>query len=195
MRKTTITLCLATLSVLAACGGGSDGPLPTDPITGGSDSPTNPPANPPASSAVTAANSCNLPNFQNEVFAAVNAARSQARTCGNTPVPAAAAVRWNDKLFVASAEHSADMAARNKMSHIGSDGSEFWQRTAKQGYAAATGENIAYGYGSVQDVMQGWIKSAGHCANIMKSTANDVAVACVRSGNSTPYWTMVLGKS
>ena len=191
MRKTTLTLCLATLSVLAACGGGSDASLPPDPTTGGSDSP----ANPPASSAVTAASSCNLPNFQADVIAAVNAARAQARNCGNTAVPAAAAMRWNDKLFAASAVHSADMAARNEMTHIGSDGSEFWNRTEAQGYKSASSENVAYGYGSVQDVMQGWINSAGHCTNIMRQSANDVAVACVRASNSTPYWTMVLGKS
>jgi uncharacterized protein YkwD len=182
---------MATLMVMAACGGGSDGPLPTDPITGGSDSP----ANPPASSAVTAANSCDLPNFQNEVFAAVNTARSQARTCGNTPVPAAAAVRWNDKLFAASAEHSADMAAIGKMQHAGSDGSSPGDRAVKQGYNAYVGENVAYGYGSVKDVMQGWITSEGHCANIMGKNSNDMAVACVRGSDSRPYWTMLMGKS
>jgi uncharacterized protein YkwD len=208
MRHTTLTLCLATLGVLAACGGGSDAPSVTAP-TGDSSvtaNPTNPVAepatptptnpNPPAvSSAITAGNSCNLPNFQSDVMAAMNAARSQARSCGSKAFAAAPAVRWNDKLFAASAGHSADMAATNNMSHTGSDGSKFWQRTAKQGYTTSTGENIAYGYSSVQDVMQGWIKSAGHCENIMNPGANDVAVACVRSSDSTPYWTMVLGKS
>jgi uncharacterized protein YkwD len=210
MRQTTLTLCFATLSALAACGGGSDATptvaAPTgdsstaaepvvDPTSPPVNPPANPPVNPPASSAITVANSCALPSFQSDVMAAMNAARSQARNCGAKAYAAAPAVRWNDKLFAASAGHSADMAARNNMSHIGSDGSEFWDRTKKQGYTTATGENVAYGYGSVQDVMQGWVKSAGHCENIMKSTANDVAVACVRSSNSTPYWTMLLGKS
>jgi uncharacterized protein YkwD len=195
MRKTTITLCLATLSVLVACGGGSDGPLPADPITGGSDSPANPTANPPASSAVTAANSCDLPNFQNEVFAAVNAARAQARTCGNTSVPAAAAVRWNEPLFAASAGHSADMATHNNLDHTGSDGKDFPYRAAQQGYNSVYGENIAVGYDSVQSVIKGWLDSPDHCSIMMNKNINDMAVACVRSSNSRPYWTMVVGKT
>jgi uncharacterized protein YkwD len=203
MQKRTMTLWLATISVLVACGGGSDGASPANPTTGGTNPPTGtappdpapPVTNPPPSSAITAANSCDLPNFQTDVLAAVNAARAQARKCGNTDVAAAPAMRWNDQLFAASAVHSADMAAHNKMQHTGFDGSEFSARAERQGYMSASGENIAYSYRSVQNVMQAWITSEGHCKNIMSQGTNDVAVACVRSSNSTPYWTMVVGRS
>lgn len=110
MRQTNLTLCFATVMALAACGGGSDAVTATDdPNTGGVGPSTNTtvtstvPVNATASSTVTTANSCGLANFQADVLTAVNAARAQARNCGSTAFAAAAAMRWNDKLFAASA--------------------------------------------------------------------------------------------
>jgi uncharacterized protein YkwD len=207
-RKTTL-LCLATLTLLVACGGGSDAPAepgntgtgnpPVNSIPNGS-TPTSTPtpiASPPAGGgpSTDVAGTCNLPNFQADMLAAINTARSQARNCGAVPYKATTNVRWNDKLFAASKAHSADMAQRNYFDHKSPEGQEFWHRTGLQGYNTATGENIAVGYPTVAAVMQGWLNSDGHCKGIMNPSANDVAVACVSNTGGTKYWTMVLGKS
>ena len=65
------------------------------------------------------------------------------------------------------------------------------------GYAwRAYGENIAAGQTSAQAVVDGWLASPGHCANIMNASYVDMATACVASNTATyrTYWTMDLGR-
>lgn len=126
----------------------------------------------------------------------INLARAAGRSCGSTLFGAVAPLRWNTALFKAAAGHSGDMASKNFFSHTGSDGSIFTQRIYTAGYAgSALAENIAAGQGSVDAVMQSWLNSPGHCANIMAAAYNDVGVSCVQSGTSTygNYWTMDFG--
>lgn len=49
------------------------------------------------------------------------------------------------------------------------------------------GENIAYGYRGPQDVMQGWMNSAGHRANILNSSYVGIGIGIYQSGD-TLYW-------
>lgn len=125
----------------------------------------------------------------------VNQARATGRYCGSTYHDAASALRWNDKLFNAAAAHSSDMASKNYFSHTGQDGSSFSQRISAAGYAwRAAGENIAAGQNGIQQVMDGWLQSPGHCANIMSNAYAEVGVSCVHQAASTykRYWTMEL---
>lgn len=50
----------------------------------------------------------------------------------------------------------------------------------------SAGENIAYGYSTPQSVVDGWMNSAGHRANILNSSYSRIGVGYVASGN---YWT------
>lgn len=90
-----------------------------------------------------------------------------------------------------------DMAAQNYFSHISKDGRSLVDRINATGYAWSTiGENIAAGHATVDAVVDGWIASDGHCANIMNPAFQDVALACVPSSTSSyrTYWTMDAGK-
>jgi uncharacterized protein YkwD len=40
-----------------------------------------------------------------------------------------------------------------------------------------TGENIAYGPDSAEEVVAGWLGSAGHCANLMDSRFSAMGLA------------------
>ena len=52
------------------------------------------------------------------------------------------------------------MVTNNFFDHVGSNGSTLGSRVAATGYAAsALGENIAAGYGTVTNVMTGWMNS------------------------------------
>lgn len=147
--------------------------------------------------ALDASTTCGLPDFRNSLLQQINAARATARTCGATSMPAVSALTWNDRLFSAAARHSQDMATNNYFSHTGLDGRSAAQRIAAEGYAWSwVGENIAAGQSSVTAVMNGWLASEGHCANIMRAEYRDVAVSCVqRSGNTYGrYWTMALAR-
>jgi uncharacterized protein YkwD len=140
---------------------------------------------------------CNLPNFQQEMLDRVNQARAAGRSCGTTYYGTAPALAWNANLFNAAGAHSTDMAANNYFSHTSLDGRNAGQRITGAGYAwSGYGENIAAGQTSVQSVVDGWLNSPGHCANIMNPNLADFGAACVASSTSAyrTYWTMDLAR-
>lgn len=130
---------------------------------------------------------------------AVNAFRSQTRTCGSRGTfPAVGALTWNCQLEVAALTHSMDMANNDFFSHTGSDGSSAGDRATRAGYPWWTwGENIAAGYSSVSAAMQGWIGSDGHCANMMNANFTNLGSAGFTNNNSAYriYWTQVFGSA
>jgi uncharacterized protein YkwD len=183
---------MAALLSLAGCGGGGSdaaAPAPVPP----------PPAAPaPAPPAAGTRITCNLPNFQAEMLAAVNAHRRSGATCGARGAFAAAPdLTWNAALTQAAVAHSDDMVANNFFSHTGSNGSTLGTRATAAGYAwSSLGENIAAGQGSIAEVVDGWMKSDGHCANLMTATFRDIGVACVAGNANTTYrtyWTQDFG--
>ena len=69
-------------------------------------------------------------------------------------------------------------------------------RLAACGYPSTNvgwGENIAYGYQTPQDVMNAWLNSAGHKANIENPSFRAIGVGAVRSANGYWYWTQDFG--
>lgn len=208
---------LASISIaLTACGSGDDSGgtqvLASSGVSAEADagsqqlsrrkavtSPTPAPAPAPTTTAtqLDARLTCNLPNFQQEILDRVNQARAAGRTCGTNSYGPAPALRWNGVLFNAAGAHSTDMAANNYFSHTSQDGRNPGQRITGAGYAwSAYGENIAAGQSSAQAVVDGWLASPGHCANIMNASYADIGTACVASSTSTyrTYWTMELAR-
>ena len=133
--------------------------------------------------------------FRQEVLKLTNSYRATGRNCGSTWYAASKPLTWDTMLKRAANGHSQDMAKNNFFSHTGSNGSSMGDRISNAGYHwSYTGENIAAGYSTVASVMDGWIKSPGHCANIMSSHYEDLGVACVPSNTAdySSYWTMDL---
>ena len=52
----------------------------------------------------------------------------------------------------------------------------------------SAGENIAYGYGTPAAVVNGWMNSSGHRANILNASYTQIGVGYCASGN---YWTQM----
>ncbi|MBJ7354949.1 MAG: CAP domain-containing protein [Thermoleophilaceae bacterium] len=99
-------------------------------------------------------------------------------------------------LDAAAQGHSEDMAEKNYFDHTDLSGGKPWDRAKAAGYASGwIGENIAAGYGTPFQVMTGWMKSSGHCANILNSPYVDIGIGVTRNSSSKYgiYWTMVLG--
>jgi uncharacterized protein YkwD/chitodextrinase len=72
------------------------------------------------------------------------------------------------------------------------------ERLAACGYPASSsgwGENIAYGYTTPQSVMDGWLNSQGHRANIENSTFRALGVGVARDAAGRLYWTQDFGTS
>lgn len=56
------------------------------------------------------------------------------------------------------------------------------------------GENIAAGYGSPKAVMDGWMSSPGHRANILREDFTDIGIGCVYY-NGVWYWAQSFGRT
>ncbi|MHA7878469.1 MAG: CAP domain-containing protein [Saccharospirillum sp.] len=137
-----------------------------------------------------------LDNYQVEMLEQVNAARSTARTYGDTHYPAAPALTYQVSLGQAAEHHSQNMATYNFFSHTGSDGLQLRDRIEATGYAWRTiGENIAAGQKTVAQVMEGWLESEGHCKNIMNDQFEEFGVSRVdnEAADYERYWTQVFG--
>lgn len=128
----------------------------------------------------------------------VNQTRVTRRSCGNKAFNATQTVRWNDLLADVSRLHSNEMARFNYLSHYGRDGSTPAKRVERAGYRyRVTGENIAAGQISPEDVVAGWINSPTHCANLMNPAFTEMGVAFAVDHNSKMgvYWTQEFGTS
>lgn len=77
-------------------------------------------------------------------------------------------------------------------SHTRPDGSKFSTALQEQGvnYKGA-GENIAWGQKTPEAVMQAWMNSAGHRANILNARFTKIGVGYYQDANGTNYWTQL----
>lgn len=108
----------------------------------------------------------------------VNEARASGYKCGDEDFPPVKALTWNDRLEKSSLAHAKDMSDKNYFSHTGLDGSQPSDRIDRAGYVWSTcGENIAKGQTSIEEVVAGWLKSPGHCKNIMNANFTQMGAA------------------
>jgi uncharacterized protein YkwD len=61
-------------------------------------------------------------------------------------------------------------------------------RMAACGVTGGWGENIAYGYSTPEAVMQGWLNSPGHRANIENGSYRSIGVGAAVGSNGRVYW-------
>jgi uncharacterized protein YkwD len=131
------------------------------------------------------------------VLELVNDARRQPRRCGDRLFHAARPLSRSAVLGKAALDHAQDMARHDYISHTGRDGSNAAERVVRTGYRfRATGENIAGGQPTPEDAVAGWIKSAGHCANLMNPAFSETGIAYAIDRNSRfgVYWVQVFAR-
>jgi uncharacterized protein YkwD len=93
----------------------------------------------------------------------------------------------SDKLTDAAYGHSRDMALNNYFSHTGSDGSTMVTRVQAQGYSFSwLAENIAAGYSTPKDAVDGWMNSSGHRANILNCNLRETGIGYYYQGDDQP---------
>lgn len=99
------------------------------------------------------------------------------------------------ELNAAAQRHSNNMAAAGQLDHVGSDGSQFWERMIDAGYSLTTGaENILLRSDTnAQAVFNQWWNSPSHRTNMMNAEYVEIGLAYARAGDGTYYFTMVLG--
>ncbi|MFD8388607.1 sigma-70 family RNA polymerase sigma factor [Streptomyces sp. NPDC059680] len=142
---------------------------------------TTPPAATPASTAPSPAAPADVAG---QVLALVNKERANVG-CGPLAEDA--------QLQKAAQNHSDDMAARHFFDHTNPDGADPGQRITAAGYRWSTyGENIAQGQQTASAVMESWMNSPGHRANILNCSFKDIGVG-VHKGAGGPWWTQDFG--
>ncbi len=75
-------------------------------------------------------------------------------------------------------------------SHTRPNGSSCFTALAEKGASyRGAGENIAYGQKTPEEVMNGWMNSEGHRANILKKEFTHIGVGYYKDASGTNYWT------
>jgi uncharacterized protein YkwD len=132
---------------------------------------------------------------EQDVFDLVNQEREAA---GVNPLS------WCDGLHELAKAHSNDMCDRGFFSHVnpegenptargraGHAGSYTFEPVVPDPYRNGAGENIAMGYSSAEQVMEGWMNSPGHRANILNGGYTHIGVGvCDGCGK---HWTQCFG--
>src|SRR5437867_719850 len=104
----------------------------------------------------------------------------------------------SDTLSAAAKWMSFDMGARNYFAHTSLDGRSPTQRMYDAGYPAFgtwTGEDLAAGYTTTADVLNGWINSPAHYAVLVNPQYHAIGVGRGYATGSTYgwYWTADFG--
>ncbi|KJK08319.1 CAP domain-containing protein [Pseudomonas alkylphenolica] len=131
-----------------------------------------------------------------KLLALINSARGQQRQCGNQAFSATAPLAWNAVLAGAAEAHTRAMANQNFLDHVDRDGRTPGDRAELAGYAGqVSGENIAAGQDTPSKVVDGWLASPGHCANLMNPQYSELGAAYAVDPKSDAgiYWTAMFG--
>ncbi len=135
----------------------------------------------PANNNGTTTNNSSYKDFQKEVIRLVNQERAKA---GLKPLTENAEL---DKIATLKSE---DMAKLNYFSHTSPTyGSPFDMLSQFGVDYTAAGENIAYGQKTPAEVMNGWMNSSGHRANILNSNYTRIGVGIAKKSNGQLVWT------
>ncbi len=134
--------------------------------------------------------------YEDEVLRLTNDARAKGATCGSKGAfPAVKALAMEARLRCAARLYSKEMVDTDNFSHTSKDGTTFDQRINKTGYKGRTlGENIAAGYATPAAVVAGWLKSEGHCTNIMSSNFTEIGIGYYITSGAQAHWTQDFGK-
>lgn len=98
-------------------------------------------------------------------------------------------LRVDERLTAAAQEHSEDMDARNYMAHESPEGEGPGERARRHGYHAWGAENVAKGQRTADQVMDAWMNSPGHRANILNCSLVAIGV-----GEANFAWTQKFGR-
>lgn len=133
---------------------------------------TKPPTTAPAATSLGA--------YENQVVTLVNQERAKA---GLAPL------KINTKLAGVAERKAEDLRDKNYFAHNSPTyGSPFDMMKQFGITYTSAGENIAKGQKTPAEVMNGWMNSPGHKANIMNANYTEIGVGYVTDSNGTTYW-------
>jgi uncharacterized protein YkwD len=110
---------------------------------------------------------------------------NQHRSAANLPP-----LRWCQNLARAAQSYSEVLEGWGAISHQGPDGSTPRSRAREAGYTAwrQVGENLAFGYPDAASVVEGWMDSPSHRANLMDPGYRDAGFGLTERLGSRANW-------
>jgi uncharacterized protein YkwD len=101
------------------------------------------------------------------------------------------------RLDAAAAGHAGDMVARSYFDHVAPApaprGATAGERLNSAGYAwSGWGENLAFGQSTPREVMTDWMRSAGHCHNVLNPAVTQLGIGIVL--DTVPMWVQEFGR-
>ena len=124
-----------------------------------------------------------LMSHEQQVFELVN----KERVARGLPV-----YKLNTELSRVARYKSQDMIDKKYFSHTSPTyGSPFDMMQSFGLKFSAAGENIAYGQKTAADVMNSWMNSAGHKANILSEAYTNIGIGVAKTSSGTLYWTQM----
>lgn len=121
-------------------------------------------------------------SIADEILQIVNVHRA---SIGKTPL------EFNTLANDLAYEHTLYMIEQRNISH--DDFDKRSDRLFAEANASRTGENVAYGQRSAQDVMNAWLNSSGHRRNI-EGDFTHIGIAVVKNSSGTYYFTQIFFK-
>jgi len=153
---------------------------PTEAIPQAAPAPTQVAPQEPPTQAAAPAPAANYGAYEQQVVDLVNKERAAAG------LPS---LKVNSKLSGVAEKKAEDLRDQNYFAHQSPTyGSPFdMMKQFGISYTAA-GENIARGQRTPESVMDGWMNSPGHKANILNSSFTEIGVGYVTDSRGTTYW-------
>jgi uncharacterized protein YkwD len=123
-------------------------------------------------------------SFEQEVLRLINIERAK-RNLGP--------VSYNAKLDLAAERHNAHQIRVNAMAHSGIGDGDPGARIRAAGFTEAWGENVATGQRTPAEVVQDWMNSTTHRANILNPNWTQMGVAYGQTASGRTYWAQEFG--
>ena len=126
--------------------------------------------------------------------ALLNAVRARAQQCGERVWPAARALSPSPLLAESARRYALELAARDRVDHIGAAGTSLRARLREAGYSMrVSGENLAGGPETLDEALAQWLDSPAHCENLMLAEFQEFGLACMNGpGRFKRYWVLHL---
>lgn len=120
------------------------------------------------------------PGFENEAIALINRARIRS---GAVPLRMEARLEWTAR------EHTLRMAEQGRMTH------DRWKELLRiSGFrGTAWAQNVAWNQRTPEEVVDDWLDSDRHRANILEDSFRYTGLSCVIGREGEVWWTQVFG--
>ncbi len=130
---------------------------------------------------ITIPDTNSLASYEQQVFELVNKERV---------ARGLATFKYNTNLAYCARVKSQDMIDKKYFAHNSPTYGSPFDMMEKFGLRfSAAGENIAYGQKTAAEVMNAWMNSPGHKANILSQAYTTIGVGVAKAANGTLYWT------